>query len=81
MSTFQLDVISPDRTLFSGAVQSVQLPGVEGSFEVLLDHAALISPLEAGTVRLRDAQGQAQAIDVPGGVVEVLHNRVVVLVS
>ncbi len=81
MSTFQLDVIAPDRTLYSGPVISVQLPGVLGSFEVLLDHAALISPLEAGTVRLRDAGGQVQDLSVQGGVVEVLNNRVVVLAS
>lgn len=81
MSLFQLEVISPDKVLFAGRVTSVQLPGVMGSFEVLANHAALISPLEAGALRLRDESGQTQEIDVQGGVVEVLNNKVVVLAS
>jgi len=73
-----LDIITPDKVLFSGEVSAVQLPGAQGSFEVLNGHAALISSLEEGKIRVKDSAG-TQFIEVTGGIVEVLKNTIIVL--
>jgi F-type H+-transporting ATPase subunit epsilon len=57
----------------------VQLPGIDGSFEILDHHAPLISVLSAGKMKIQDAAKQTQFFDIKGGVVEVLFNKVLVL--
>jgi F-type H+-transporting ATPase subunit epsilon len=74
-----LEIITPEQTLFSGEVSLVQLPGIDGSFEILNDHAPLISALAAGKLKIQDAAKQLQYFDIKGGVVEVLRNKVLVL--
>ena len=69
-----LEIITPDKKVFSGEVEVVTLPGTDGSFQVLKDHAALVSTLGKGILK---ADKQEFAID--GGVVEVLNNKVLVL--
>lgn len=73
-----LDIITPDKVLYSGEVSAVQLPGAKGSFEILNGHAALISSLEAGKIRVKNTEG-TQFIDVTGGIVEVQNNTIIVL--
>ena len=75
----QLEIISPEQTIYSGEVSLVQLPGIDGSFEILNDHAPLISVLGPGKVKIQDAQNQLQYFNIKGGVVEVLQNKVLVL--
>ena len=75
----QLDIVSPDKSVFSGEVSYVGLPGTGGRFGVLDDHAALISSLKAGIVDIKDADGKEQEFEINGGVVEVLKNKVIVL--
>ena len=75
----QLEIITPEQTLFSGDVNLVQLPGIDGSFEILNDHAPLISALAAGKIKVQDAAKQLQYFEIKGGVVEVLLNKVLVL--
>ena len=74
----QLDIITPDRKVFSGEATSVTFPGTEGQFQILNDHAPLVSTLARGPVTINSGAGQ-QVITVDGGVVEVLRNRVLVL--
>lgn len=57
----------------------VQMPGVEGLFAVLHNHAPLIASLKKGKVKLRDEKEQLQYIEIKGGIVEVLNNRVLIL--
>lgn len=78
-SIMQLEIITPEKKVFSGEVSLVQLPGIEGSFEILNNHAALISVLKKGKIKIHDAQKQVQFFEVNGGVVEVLRNKVLVL--
>ena len=73
-----LEIITPDKSVFAGEVASVQFPGVQGSFEVLNNHAPLISTLENGRIRITSATGN-QYFQVDGGVVEVLNNKIIVL--
>ena len=70
-----LEILSPERTLFSGEVESVTLPGTLGEFTVLRHHAPLISSLTAGEVRFRQKGGGEQSFAVKGGFVEVKKGR------
>ncbi|KAA9332192.1 ATP synthase F1 subunit epsilon [Hymenobacter busanensis] len=74
----RLEIITPDRQVFAGEVSSAIFPGADGQFEVLNNHAPLISALQAGEVRVTSAAGR-ESFQVTGGVVEVLRNNVVVL--
>ncbi len=77
-----LEILTPERKLFSGEVYGVQMPGISGSFEVLDKHAPLISALKAGRVKvLRDKQNHLAFYEIQSGFVEVLNNKVTVLVE
>jgi F-type H+-transporting ATPase subunit epsilon len=73
-----LEIITPDKKVFSGEVTSVQVPGADGQFQILNNHAPIISTLINGKVNIKSASGN-QSFNVKGGVVEVLKNKVVVL--
>lgn len=75
-----LDVISPERTLVHAAVEAVELPGTKGRFEVLKDHAALISSLEKGVIAYRNGEG-TDKVAISSGFVEVNDNHVVACVE
>jgi F-type H+-transporting ATPase subunit epsilon len=74
-----VEILSPDNTLFTGEASLVTLPGSNGSFQIKNNHAALISSLTAGTVEVKSDQGN-QNFEVTGGLVEVLSNKVIVLI-
>ena len=76
----QLDILSPDQKLYSGEVERVQLPGLEGLFEVLNNHAPLMAALGDGQIRITLPGGEQQHFDARGGFVEVINNKVTVLV-
>ncbi len=77
-----LEILTPERKLFSGEVYGVQMPGISGLFEVLDKHAPLVSALKAGRVKvLRDKQAHTTSFAIQGGFVEVLNNKVTVLVE
>ncbi|EPA00080.1 ATP synthase epsilon chain [Indibacter alkaliphilus LW1] len=74
----QLTIITPDQKVFEGEVEEATFPGANGSFQVLKNHAALVSALAKGTVSYTTKEGKkAHVID--GGVVEVNDNNVVLL--
>jgi len=75
----KLEIITPDKSVFEGEVKLVQLPGIDGSFEILNNHAPLISVLKKGKIKIEDEKGQEQFFDVNGGVIEVLKNKVLIL--
>lgn len=75
-----LDVMSPERTLVHAVVDSVELPGTKGRFEVLKDHAALISSLEKGRVTYRTGE-KTESVDISSGFVEINDNHVVACVE
>ena len=75
-----LEILTPEKKIYSGEVYGVQMPGISGSFEVLEKHAPLVSALKAGRVKvLRDKQNHFAYFDIQGGFVEVLNNRVTLL--
>ncbi|MES2778739.1 MAG: ATP synthase F1 subunit epsilon [Bacteroidota bacterium] len=74
----QLEILTPDKSLFSGSAESVTLPGADGRFQILRDHAALVASLAKGDIKIKTSQGE-EHIAINGGVVEVLNNKIVVL--
>ena len=77
-----LEILTPEKKLFSREVYGVQLPGVEGLFEVLDRHAPLVGALKAGRLKvLKDKNDHVIYFDIQGGFVEVLNNKVTVLVE
>ena len=75
-----LEILTPEKTIFTGEATSVKFPGTAGQFEVLENHAPLISTIDAGKIRVRQASGEDQYFDVNSGFVEVLNNKVTVMV-
>lgn len=76
---FQLSVLTPERTVFEGAVEYVEAPGTEGYFGVLANHAPLVTALATGTLMFRDPDGHEQRWSLSGGFFEVSNNRATVL--
>ncbi|HEY4798085.1 MAG TPA: ATP synthase F1 subunit epsilon [Bacteroidia bacterium] len=74
-----LEIITPDKKLFSGEVKSVKLPGSAGSFGVLKNHAPIISSLKKGAIKFTDDEKRNHSFFIKGGVVEVLKNKIIVL--
>jgi F-type H+-transporting ATPase subunit epsilon len=73
-----LEILTPEKKVFEGEVSIATFPGADGSFQILNDHAPLISTLKGGTIEFKNSKG-AHEVKVNGGVVEVLNNRIVVL--
>lgn len=80
MNRMQLEILTPEKKIYSGEVYGVQLPGITGLFEVLDRHAPLVSALKEGRVKvLKDKQTTLAIVNIHGGFVEVLNNRATVL--
>lgn len=75
----QLEIITPDKKVYSGEVDSVKLPGAEGSFGILNNHAPIIASLKKGTIKVTDSKKHVENFEINGGVVEVQNNKVIVL--
>ncbi|MEY3573851.1 MAG: hypothetical protein RLZZ617_449 [Bacteroidota bacterium] len=75
-----LQVLTPEKTLYEGQVVSVHVPGSDGPFEVLKDHAPIVASLaNPGVLHFRTLDGQAMKFNLLGGVVEVLANKIILL--
>lgn len=75
-----LEILSPEKKIYSGEADGVQMPGVTGSFEVLNNHAPMIAALASGKMRVRTGK-ENTIYNIKGGFVEVLNNNVSVLVE
>jgi F-type H+-transporting ATPase subunit epsilon len=75
----RIEIITPDKKIYEGDVKSVRVPGKKGSFQVLKDHAPIISTLDAGSVIMVDHEGNEKIIEITGGVIEVKANRIILL--
>ncbi|WP_297096960.1 ATP synthase F1 subunit epsilon [uncultured Draconibacterium sp.] len=76
-----LEIITPDKKVFEGDVSLIQLPGSKGGFEILKNHAPIISTLEKGVLRIKETNGEEQQFEVDGGVIENKANKIIVLVE
>jgi F-type H+-transporting ATPase subunit epsilon len=75
----KIEIITPDRKVFDGEVKSVRVPGKKGSFQVLKDHAPIISTLEGGPVIMVSPEGKEIVMEITGGVIEVKANKIILL--
>jgi len=71
MAAFHFELVSPEKLLFSGEVESVVAPGAEGEFTVLKDHAPVMTTLKSGVVTVADETGKIQKLFVRGGFADV----------
>lgn len=76
-----IEIIAPEKKLYSGEINLVQLPGKKGPFEVLNHHAHIISTLNKGRIRLVDLQGAEKSFLIEGGIMENHDNKIIVLVE
>ncbi len=76
-----LEILTPERKIFSGEVYGVQLPGIAGSFEVLEKHAPLVSALKAGRLKILKDKSSTTIYNIQSGFVEVINNKATVLVE
>jgi F-type H+-transporting ATPase subunit epsilon len=75
----KIEIITPDKKVFDGEVKSVRVPGKKGSFQVLKDHAPIISTLEGGPVIMVGLEGNETVLEITGGVIEVKANKIILL--
>ncbi len=74
-----LEILTPDKTVFSGNVNSVTVPGTKGPFTILKNHAPIISTLESGELSLLTTNGTDMLYEISEGMIEVNQNRIMVL--
>jgi len=75
----KIEIITPDRRIFEGDIKSIRVPGKKGSFQVLKDHAPIISTLENGPVIMVEQDGKETKYEINGGVIEVKMNKIILL--
>jgi F-type H+-transporting ATPase subunit epsilon len=75
----KIEIVTPDKKIFEGEIKSVRVPGKKGSFQVLKDHAPIISTLENGLVRIVDQEDKEISYEISGGVIEVKANKIILL--
>jgi F-type H+-transporting ATPase subunit epsilon len=75
----KIEIITPDKKIFEGDIKSIRVPGRKGSFQVLKDHAPIISTLENGTVIMVDQDNKETRYEINGGVIEVKMNKIILL--
>jgi F-type H+-transporting ATPase subunit epsilon len=74
-----LEIISPDKAIYKGEVKLVQFPGAGGSFEIMQNHAPLISALAFGKIKVVTIEGAIRYFEIKGGIMEVQKNKIIVL--
>lgn len=76
-----ITVLTPDQEIYQGAITSVKVPGVGGEFEILKNHAPIVSALGEGSVRLKIGGADDMNFSIEKGFIEVLNNEVSLLVQ
>ena len=74
-----LEIITPEKQLFKGEVKLVQVPGKSGSFEVLNNHAPIISILTGGTIKIITDKDKKETVQINTGIIEVKTNKITIL--
>jgi F-type H+-transporting ATPase subunit epsilon len=75
----KIEIITPDKKIYEGEINSVRVPGKKGSFQVLKDHAPIISTLDSGPVRMIDEANNEIIYEISGGIIEVKANKIILL--
>ncbi len=76
-----ISILTPDRSIYSGSITAVKVPGTSGEFQVLNNHAPIVSSLDAGKVTVKKQDGSEMVFDIERGFIEVLDNEISLLVQ
>ncbi len=90
-----LEIVTPEASIFSGEVESVTVPGVDGEFQMLNNHAPIVSLLQAGKIKIqgdlnlnedqkekfKSIDKQTSTMDIQSGTIEMNHNKIIILVD
>ncbi|MFN8437431.1 MAG: F0F1 ATP synthase subunit epsilon [Cytophagales bacterium] len=76
-----LEIITPEKKVFEGEITGVKVPGILGSFEILNNHAPIVSALGVGEVRVKTTKGEVLQYNIDGGVIEMNDNVVSLLIE
>lgn len=79
--SFSLEIVAPERLVYEGAVDSVTVPGIDGQFQMLFNHAPIISALQIGSIAMTDATGAHHIFAIGGGFVQMLNNKTSIVVE
>ena len=79
MATFQFELVSPERLIFTGQVEEVVVPGVEGELTVLAAHAPLMTTLKPGVVTIAESAGKTTRLFVRGGFADIAPTGLTIL--
>jgi F-type H+-transporting ATPase subunit epsilon len=75
----KIEIITPEQKIFEGDIKSVRVPGKKGSFQVLKNHAPIVSTLDSGSIIMADMEGKESIYEISGGVIEVKANKIILL--
>ncbi|MFO7853539.1 MAG: ATP synthase F1 subunit epsilon [Bacteroidota bacterium] len=75
----KIEIITPEKKVYQGDIRSLKVPGKKGAFQVLKDHAAIVSTLVEGKVTVTDKNNLDKVFEIQGGVVEVRNNIIILL--
>ena len=79
MNQLYLEIITPSKIGYKGNITAVTVPGTKGNFQVLYNHAPIISSLEIGTVKIEEKGGESALFATSGGTIEVSNNKIIIL--
>jgi F-type H+-transporting ATPase subunit epsilon len=79
MNELKVEIVTPAKTAFQGSVKSITIPGTKGNFQVLFNHAPIMSSFEVGFIKIEDSSEKTTVYATSGGTVEVVNNKVIVL--
>ena len=71
-----LEIITPEKLLFAGEIKLIKLPGISGSFEIMTNHAPIISILTPGKIKVRETNDIVSYFEIDGGLVEASNNKI-----
>lgn len=74
-----LEIVTPDKKVYEGEISSIALPGIDGSFQILNNHAPIVSALGNGKMTIVDSESKTLEYSISGGVVEMNNNKIIVL--
>ena len=75
----EIEIITPEKELFKGEVSSAKLPGTDGRFEILKNHAPIVSTLSKGEIQVTLNNKDSKKFEINGGVIEMQNNKIIVL--
>ena len=75
----EIEIITPEKELFKGEVSSAKLPGTDGGFEILKNHAPIVSTLSKGEIQVTFNNKDSKKFEINGGVIEMQNNKIIVL--